>query len=86
MKKQLANYILKLNEAAHSTKRAEERNIYERYLAHAGVMLAMLENGAEKKHLAKEVQSHEKMWGNDWLIDDACKTPGEAWQEVKLLL
>jgi len=32
MKKELADYILKLNEAAQRTKRAEDRPLYERYL------------------------------------------------------
>ena len=86
MKKELAHYILKLNEAAHSTKRAEDRKIYERYLAHAGVILAMLQNGADKKEIENEVQSHERMWGNDWLVDDAYKSPAEAWKAVKALI
>ena len=33
MKKQLAAYVLKLNEAAQATKRAEDRPLYEKYLA-----------------------------------------------------
>ena len=83
MKKQIATYILKLNEAAHETKRAEDRPLYERYLAHAAVILALVESGAEKETIQDEVQSHERLWGNTWLVNDAYKIPSDAWQKVK---
>lgn len=83
MKKELAEYVLKLNEAAQSTKRAEDRPLYEKYLAHAAVILALAESGAEKETIQKEVQTHERLWGNTWLVDDAYKNPSNAWQKVK---
>jgi len=49
MKKELATYILKLNEAAQTTKRAEDRSLYEKYLASAAVILALVESGAENE-------------------------------------
>lgn len=83
MKKELAEYVLKLNEAAQSTKRAEDRPLYEKYLAHAAVILALAERGAKKETIQKEVQTHERLWGNTWLVDDAYKNPSNAWQKVK---
>ena len=86
MKKELAAYILKLNEAAQSTKRAEDRPLYERYLASAAVILALVESGAENNIVKEAVQAHERLWGNTWLVDDAYKNPSEAWQKVKVML
>ena len=83
MKEQLAAYILSLNEAAKATKRAEDRPLYERYLASAAVILALAESGAEKETILNEVQAHERLWGNTWLVDDAYKNPSNAWQKVK---
>ena len=86
MKKELAAYILKLNEAAQSTKRAEDRPLYERYLASAAVILALVESGADTNIIEEEAQAHERLWGNTWLVDDAYKIPNEAWQKVKAIL
>ena len=86
MKKELATYILKLNEAAQSTKRAEDRPLYEKYLASAAVILALVESGTEKDIVEKEVQTHERLWGNTWLLDNAYKSPSRAWQKVKAML
>ncbi len=83
MKKELATYILKLNEAAKSTKQAEDRPLYQKYIAHAAIILAMVENGAEAEVINNEVQDHERLWGNTWLIDDAYKSPSSAWQKIK---
>jgi len=83
MKKKLATYILKLNESAQLTKRAEDRPLYERYLASAAVILALVENGSVKETIKKEIESHERLWGNTWLVDDVYKVPHDAWQKVK---
>lgn len=83
MKKELATYILKLNESAQLTKRAEDKPLYEKYLASAAVILALVENGAEKETIRNEIETHERLWGNTWLIDDAYKNPSDAWQKVK---
>ena len=86
MKKELATYILKLNEAAQSTKRAEDRSLYERYLASAAVILALVESGAATNIIAEEAQAHERLWGNTWLVDDAYKVPSDAWQKIMAML
>jgi len=83
MKKEIATYILMLNEAAKATKRAEDRPLYEKYLAHAAVLLALAESGAEKEIIKNEVETHEHLWGNTWLVDDVYKNPSNAWQKVK---
>ncbi len=86
MKKELATYILKLNEAAKSTKRAEDRPLYEKYLAGAAIILALAESGAAREMIQNEVEAHERLWSNTWLIDDASKNPSDAWHKVKRAL
>ena len=86
MKKELATYILKLNEAAQTTRRAEDRPLYEKYLASAAVILALVESGAEKEAIQNEVQAHERLWGNTWLIDEVYKNPYNAWEKAKKAL
>ena len=86
MKKELATYILMLNEAAQSTKRAEDRPLYEKYLASAAVILALVESDAEREKIQSEMDTHEHLWGNTWLIDDAYKIPSDAWQKIKAIL
>ena len=83
MKKELATYILKLNESAQLTKQAEDRPLYEKYLASAAVILALVENDAEKETIKNEIESHERLWGNTWLLDDVYINPSDAWQKVK---
>ena len=83
MKAELADYILKLRRAREETGRAEDRTIYERYLGDAGVLLALVEAGADKASIRAAVASHERLWGTTWLIDPAYQVPSEAWQKVK---
>ncbi len=42
-----------------------------------------VESGAENEMIQNEVQTHERLWSNTWLVDDAYKTPSKAWQKVK---
>ena len=86
LNKELSLYILKLHRAAQKTKRAEDRPLYEKYLASAAVILALAEKGAEKEILENEIRAHERLWGNTWLVDDVYKGPSNAWQEVKKAL
>ena len=87
MKTEIAQYILSLSAAAAMTHRAEDRSLYEKYLADAAVLLALAETEAPSTSIICEaVQSHERLWGNTWLVDDAYKRPSVAWQKVKQCL
>jgi hypothetical protein len=46
MKTEIAQHILNLREAASMTHRAEDRPLYEKYLADAAVLLALAETEA----------------------------------------
>ena len=80
---ELANYVLALHKAAASTRRTEDRVLYEKYLADAAVLLALAETNATQDDIRKAVNTHERLWGNTWLQDEAYKGPAAAWQVVK---
>ena len=83
MKKIIAQYIIALKEAAENTHRAEDRPIYQLYLADAAYLLALAEIEASFEVLSEAVNSHERLWGHTWLVDDVFKGPSKAWQVVK---
>lgn len=83
MKAKIADYILILCDAAARTHQAEDRPIYQRYLADAAIILALVESGAPASALREAIENHERLWGHTWLRDDAYKAPSSAWQEVK---
>ncbi|OOZ38535.1 hypothetical protein BOW53_15230 [Solemya pervernicosa gill symbiont] len=86
MEQEIATYILKLKKAAESTRQAEDRPLYERHLACAAVLLALVISDAEQTRVSSEVEAHERLWGTSWLADDVCSGPREAWQQVKAAL
>jgi hypothetical protein len=83
MKTEIAQYILNLRAAASMTHRAEDRPLYEKYLADAAVLLALAETEAPSTSIREAVRRHERLWGTSWLVDDAYKGPLAAWQKVK---
>lgn len=83
MKAELADYILKLQRAYEETRQAEDRTLYERYLADAGVLLALVETDADTDTIHAAMASHERLWGNTWLQDDVYRVPSEAWENLK---
>ena len=83
MKKELATYILKLNEAAQLTRRAEDRPLYEKYIASAAIILALFESNTEKEPVRKAVEEHERLLGHTWLVDEVYKSPSDDWQKIR---
>jgi hypothetical protein len=83
MNNDLANYVLKLRDAAGATQRAEDRPIYERLLADAGIILALVQTDASPDVVADAVASHERLWGHIWLQDPVFEKPSNAWQKIK---
>jgi len=83
LKKELATYILKLHKAAQETKRAEDRQVYEKYLAGAAVILALAEEGSEKEMIVNEIQAHERLRGHTWLVDEDHNGSNNAWKRIK---
>ena len=63
MKTELATCILSLKSAPQKTHRAEDRPIYEKYLADAAVLLAMAEMNSSSEVIAEAIRSHDRLWG-----------------------
>ncbi len=79
----LAQYILKLSEAASKTRNADDRPLYGMYLADAAVLLALIISNAEDSLVFDAVKSHERLWGHTWLQDEAYKIPVAAFKAFK---
>ena len=86
MKTELADYILCLSESLNHTHQANDRPLYEKYLADAAVLLALVERGVTVKKLRLRVQNHERLLSNTWLVGDRHKYIFEAWKKFKALL
>jgi len=86
MEQAIASYILKLKAAAEATRQAEDRPLYERFLACSAVLLALVINGTERARIVSEVEAHERLWGSSWLEDEARNAPIAAWDGVKRAL
>ena len=83
MKISAAIYILELRDAAGATHQAEDRPIYEKLLADAGVILALIETNADNATISSAIASHERLWGHTWLRDPVFSGPAKAWEMVK---
>jgi hypothetical protein len=86
MKPELADYILCLSESLAHTKQANDRPLYEKYLADAAVLLALAERGTSVEELRRRVKNHERLLSNTWLAGDEHKAIFEAWEKFNSLL
>jgi hypothetical protein len=86
MKTELADYIICLSESLENTHHANDRPIYEKYLAEAAVLLALVERGANIEELKRRVEIHERLWSQTWLVDEERLAVSEAWGKFKGLL
>jgi hypothetical protein len=82
----LAQYILDLSYGLEHTHRAEDRPVYEDYLADAAVLLALLVSDAKSQAVAEAVKGHEHLQGWSWLQDPVCQKSAESWGRFKALL
>jgi len=79
----LADYILCLSESATHTHHANDRPLYQMYLADAAVMLALLVRGCEPGELQTRLELHERLWGQTFLAGPEHTVIGESWQRFK---
>lgn len=78
----LADYVIALDDSAASTRRKEDRALYEKYRAHAGLLLALAVAGGDDQRLREEIEAHERLWVHSWLVDDAYQIAADAWRRV----
>lgn len=79
----LADYIICLSESAARTHHANDRPLYGMYLADAAMILAMLVKGCESTALHREIERHERLWGQTWLVGPELAAIRESWQRFK---
>ena len=83
MKTELADYILCLSDSLEHTHHANDRPLYQRYLADAAVLLALVERGADVEELKQRVENHERLWGQTWVVGEEHVAVSEAWRKFK---
>jgi hypothetical protein len=79
----LAQYVLTLEDAAGSSSSPTDRAAYEKYRAHAGLVLALAVTGKDATRLREELEAHDRLWVHMLLVGDAYRKPADAWQKVK---
>ena len=85
MDKELALFIQDLEFGLQSTNRAEDRQLYERYLASASCILAKVVLGSPQKELFSAIDSNERLWGNTWLIDPVVGNNPDSYEKFKTI-
>jgi hypothetical protein len=83
MNRKIAYYVLMLRDAVGETHQAQDRPIYAKLIAEAGVLLALVDTTADSKIIVEAVTAHERLWGYTWLKDPVFEKPSKAWQEVR---
>jgi len=78
----LASYVATLERCLANTHRAEDRSIYEKYLADAAGILASSVLGESMDILRSRFEAHERLWGHTWLQDAAYREASSAWGAV----
>ena len=81
----LALFIEDLEYGLSTTKRAEDRKLYETYLAYAACILSKVVLNASMEEIYKAIDTNEKLWGNSWLVDPVIgKNPDSYKKFIKL--
>lgn len=79
----LAQFITEAKRLLEETHEAEDRQIYEKYLAHAGVILARIIQGQD---IGSDIDTMERLFGHTWLKDGNAYAKAYAtWNEFKRL-
>ena len=86
VEKILAGYILDLSKSLSNATHAEDRPIYEAYLADVAVLFAMVVEGADKEAIQQRIEQHDRLWGHTWLQDPECEKPRRSYDKVKELI
>ena len=80
----LSRFILEAKRLLVETLEAGDRQIYEKCLAHAGVILAKV---AQDQGIGDDIDSMQRLFGNTWLKDgEAYARAYSTWDEFKSLL
>jgi hypothetical protein len=76
----LADYILCLSQSLEHTHHANDRPLYQSYLAEAAVMLALLVRDSDASKIESLIQNHARNRGYTWLAGPEHVAISKAWQ------
>jgi len=79
----LADYILCLSESLAHTHHADDRPLYQSYLADGAVMLALLVRDSETSQLQTRIEQHERLSGQTFLAGPEHVAVAELWRRFK---
>lgn len=79
----LADYILCLSESASHTHHANDRPLYQMYLAHAGLLLALFVRSASASEIDAQLERHERLWGQTFLAGPEHVAIRESWDRFR---
>ena len=85
MEKELARFIEDLELGLRTTKRAEDRKLYETYLAYAACILSKVILNAPMEELYKAIDTNEKLWGNTRLVEPVQAKHPDSYRKFKEL-
>ena len=75
----LVDYILCLSQSLEHTHHANDRHLYQSYLAEAAVMLALLMKNADASQMETLIQNHGRNLGYSWLVGPEHAAVAKAW-------
>jgi hypothetical protein len=75
----LADYILCLSQSLEHTHHANDRPLYQSYLAEAAVMLALFVRDSDASQIETLIQSHTRTLGHSWLVGPEHAAISKAW-------
>ena len=81
--KSLADYVICLSESAAHTHHADDRPLYQMYLADVAVLLALAVKGSGTAQLEVRIEQHERLRGQTFLAGPEHGAIAESWQRFK---
>jgi hypothetical protein len=86
MRRETAQYIINLDQAANKTHHAEDRDIYRLLLADSAILPALVDTDADEKMISEAVTRHDRLWGQMWPVDNVCAAAISEWQTLRNLV
>lgn len=81
--KALADYVSCLSESLAHTAHANDRPLYQLYLADVAVLLALVVRGSESSQLVVRIEQHERIRAQTFLAGPEHAAIAESWQRFK---
>jgi hypothetical protein len=75
-----AEYVLRLSQALAETRYAEDRPLYQTYLADVAVLLALLTQGHAAPDIEARIALHERLRGQTFPSGPEQAVVSDAWQ------